>query len=251
MKTRNRRIRYRMPRIGITPDLGTWDSGSKAEPLVFLRERYPRAILQAGGLPLVLPITHSEKALQALVVSLDGIIVSGGDFDIHPKFYGEKPLPALGKINDDRTEFELEVIALALKRGLPLLGICGGAQAINVTLGGSLIQDIETQVPKAMQHRQGNLREVGGHAIGIYEKTKLRQIVRRSCLEVNTTHHQAVKELGKGLVASAASADGVIEAVESENDSFVLGVQWHPEFLTHKDLAQRRIFTAFVEACRR
>lgn len=239
-----------MPRIGMTPDHGAVSDNRGGELLIFLRERYPRAILEARGLPLLLPITSSRTAIQALLKSLDGILISGGDFDIHPKFYGEEPLTALGKIKENRTEFELELITLALKHNLPLLGVCGGAQAINVVLGGSLYQDISTQVSNAMVHQRGDLRETGGHLIKIHEGTKLKQIVGRSTLEVNTTHHQAVKKLGKGLIANAVTEDSIIEGIESRDDSFVLGVQWHPELLAHRDICQKKIFTAFVSACR-
>jgi putative glutamine amidotransferase len=239
-----------MPRVGITPDRGVLTSGRSGEQLLFLRERYPCAILETGGLPLLLPIMASRAAVQALLDSLDGILISGGDFDIHPRLYGEEPLISLGTLKEERTEFEMEVISLALNRGLPLLGVCGGAQAINVTLGGSLYQDISTQVPNAIAHLQGDLREIGGHSIEIYEGTKLRRIVGQSSLEVNTTHHQAVKKLGKGLVVNATTEDGLIEGIESADDSFVLGVQWHPELLAHRDIAQKKIFSAFISACR-
>ncbi len=238
-----------MPRIGITPDHGLPAPDRNGEPLIFLRERYPSAILEAGGLPLLLPITSSRTAIHRTIESLDGIVISGGDFDIHPKFYGEEPLAALGKVKENRTEFELEVITLALKQGLPLLGICGGAQAINVTLGGSLYQDISTQLPNALAHQRGDIREMGGHLIKISKGTKLEEIVGRARLEVNTTHHQAVKKLGKGLIVNAVAEDGVIEGIEREGSSFVLGVQWHPEFLTHRQKSQRKIFSAFVSAC--
>ena len=238
-----------MPRVGITPDRGALASGRSGEPLLFLRERYPSAILETGGLPLLLPITASRAAIQAMLDSLDGILISGGDFDIHPGLYREEPIVSLGTVKGERTEFEMEVISMALKRALPLLGVCGGAQAINVFLGGSLYQDIPTQVPNAMAHQQGSLREIGGHPINIHEGTRLKQIVGRSSLEVNTTHHQAVKKLGKGLIANATTEDGLIEGIETGNDSFVLGVQWHPELLIHRDISQRKIFSAFVSAC--
>jgi putative glutamine amidotransferase len=180
------------PLIGITPDVAA--TGDNAEPLIVLQERYARAIQQAGAIPLVLPIASATATLRRIIESLDGVVVSGGNFDIHPKYYGERASERLGNIREERTEFELGLISLALKRDMPLLGVCGGAQAINVALGGSLYQDIRSQV--------------------------------------------------------AAAADRVIEGIESQGHTFVLGVQWHPEFLVNRDNAQRKIFSAFVAACK-
>lgn len=241
------------PLIGITPDTGTTPRGSsgiKGESIIVLQARYPRAIQEAGGTPVILPITSSRTAIQQFIERLDGIAVSGGDFDIHPKFYGEEAIEALGEMKEERTEFELELISMALKQNLPLLGICGGAQALNVVLGGSLYQDIASQLPQAGEHQRGDLKDRGGHKIKIHDGTRLKRIVGRETLEVNTTHHQAVKKLGRGLIVNATAGDGIIEGVESKDHSFLLGVQWHPEFLTGRDLLQRKIFAAFISACK-
>jgi putative glutamine amidotransferase len=243
-----KKSRRSAPLIGITPDVAA--AGDNAEPLIVLQERYARAIQQAGAIPLVLPIASAPATLRRVVESLDGVVISGGNFDIHPKYYGEQPIKKLGHVRKERTEFELELISLALKRDMPVLGICGGAQAINVALGGSLYQDIRSQVAGAAEHEQGHLKDRGGHAVNIVAGTKLRRIVGRDSLEVNTTHHQSVKKLGKGLIVNAATADRVIEGIESRDHSFVLGVQWHPEFLVHRDRAQKKIFSAFVSACK-
>jgi putative glutamine amidotransferase len=238
------------PLIGITPDVSTTPrSGGKSEPVIVLQERYARAIEQAGALPLILPILPSPASMRRVVGTLDGIVVSGGNFDIHPKFYREKPLKALGYLKEARTEFELELISLALKRDMPILGVCGGAQAINVALGGSLYQDIATQFDGAVEHQRGELKDRGGHKVEIHGGTKLREIVGKASLEVNTTHHQAVKAAGKDLIVNAIAVDCIIEGIESAAHTFVLGVQWHPEFLVHRDRAQRKIFAALVRAC--
>jgi len=242
----------RQPLIGITPDVATAPTslfGGKGEPLLVLQERYARAIRLAGAVPMVLPITDSRATMRAMLDRVDGLVVSGGNFDIHPEFYGEKPIDGLRHVRKERTEFELGLISLALKRDLPVLGICGGAQAINVAVGGTLYQDIGTQIAGAGRHEQGSLKERGGHKVRIHESTKLRAIVGRASLEVNTTHHQAVRKPGKGLLVNATAHDSVIEGIESEEHAFVLGVQWHPEFLTHRDRWQRRIVTAFTNAC--
>ncbi|HEX9444447.1 MAG TPA: gamma-glutamyl-gamma-aminobutyrate hydrolase family protein [Candidatus Binatia bacterium] len=244
------RRRRGRPLVGVTPDLAAAGRpGGKAEPLIVLQERYARALEAAGAIPLILPILPS-RALPSVVDRLDGLVVSGGNFDIHPKFYGEKPIRALGEIQAERTEFELGLIALALARDMPVLGVCGGAQAINVALGGSLYQDIASQHAGAAEHQRGDLKDRGGHRVNIVRGTRLRTIVGSASLTVNTTHHQAVKAAGKNLVVNATAADAVIEGIESAAHRFVLGVQWHPEFLVHRDAAQRKIFAALVRACR-
>ncbi|MDZ4344561.1 MAG: gamma-glutamyl-gamma-aminobutyrate hydrolase family protein [Candidatus Binatia bacterium] len=242
------------PSIGITADISAAPKRrftASNEPTIFLPRRYNRAVEMSGGIPLLLPFTGSSALMRQYIGRLDGLVISGGAFDIHPSYYNEKPIKEIGAIKEERTEFELEMTHLALKRDLPLLGICGGAQAINVVLGGSLYQDIATQAPHADQHEQGTKKEIGGHKVIIARGTKLADILRRRTLEVNTTHHQAVKEIGKGLIVNATAEDGLIEGIESSRHSFVLGVQWHPEVLAPKHVAQRRIFSFFIDSCRR
>ena len=240
--------------IGITADLSEATqhrSAAHQESTIFLPQRYCREVEKAGGVPIVLPFTRSRALLRRLIGRLDGLLISGGNFDIHPSYYGERPIKEIGAIKEERTEFELEMTDLALKRDLPVLGICGGAQAINVALGGSLYQDIATQAPHADQHEQGERKEIGGHKVIIARGTRLEKILQRRTVEVNTTHHQAVKDVGKGLVVNATAEDGLIEGIESQRHSFVLGVQWHPEVLAPRCVPQRRIFSCFVAACRR
>jgi putative glutamine amidotransferase len=241
------------PFIGITADLTDakhQERHTSSEPTLFLPRRYSKAVELAGGVPVILTPTSSAGALEALVDRLDGLLISGGDFDIHPRFYGEKPIQGLGKIKPERTQFEFDLTGAALRRNLPVLGICGGAQAINVALGGSLYQDIASQRPDAGEHQQSSKKEIGGHRIQIQPGTRLQKIVKQRVLEVNTTHHQAIKRLGNGLVVNAIAEDGLIEGVESSFDSFILGLQWHPEVLATKNRCQRRIFSAFVEVCK-
>jgi putative glutamine amidotransferase len=242
----------RMALIGITADINHDGKNGRASlgSTFFLPERYCRALEQAGGIPVILSPTRSRSVAVRALDHLDGLLISGGNFDIHPSLYGENPIKGLGQIKAERTRFELNVARVALKRDLPLLGICGGAQAINVALGGTLYQDIAAQLTKPIEHQQSKKKHIGGHQIRILSGTRLAKILRRSFLEVNTTHHQAVKQLGAGLVINATAEDGLIEGIESSHHSFVLGVQWHPEALAPKSLHQRKIFSAFVEACR-
>jgi putative glutamine amidotransferase len=181
---------------------------------------------------------------------LDGLLISGGGFDIHPSYYGERPIRQLGVVKAQRTEFELDIAAAALKKDLPTLGICGGEQALNVVLGGSLYQDIAAQVADASEHQRSEKKTQGGHRVQIPHGTRLRAIVKQPSLEVNTTHHQAVKQLGKGLIVDAIADDGVIEGIESTRHTFVIGVQWHPEVLAPRRQGHRRILEAFIAACR-
>jgi putative glutamine amidotransferase len=216
-----------------------------------LPQRYLTAIARAGAVPVVVFLPQIKAVLRHLLSRLDGLVVSGGNFDIHPRYYGERPIRQLGAVKADRTEFELEITAAALERDLPVLGICGGAQAINVISGGSLYQDIATQIPDAGAHERGGRLPPPKHRIRIQTGTKLFGILRHEELTVNTSHHQSVKQLGRGLMVNAIAADGVIEGVESTEHRFVLGVQWHPEVAAARRSVQRRLFSAFVAECQR
>jgi len=239
------------PVIGISADFAEGDARTRREPTLFLAQRYYRAIEQAGALPFILPPLSSAGAIRQALRRLDGLLISGGGFDIHPSFYGEKSIEQMGVVKAQRTEFELAITAAALKQDLPLLGICGGAQALNVVLGGSLYQDIGTQAPNPAEHEQSEKKAYGGHAVEIASGTRLRAIVQRRRIEVNTTHHQAVKRLGKSLVINAIADDGIIEGIESTRHRFAIGVQWHPEVLAPRRIDQRRLFAAFVTAAKR
>jgi putative glutamine amidotransferase len=234
------------PLIGITSDTSNADRRENREPLYFLAQRYVRAVAKAGAIPLILPPMLSSSAIRRLLARLDGLVLSGGNFDIHPSYYGEKPIAALGRIKAERSAFELQITAAALKQDLPVLGICGGAQAINVVLGGSLYQDIGAQVPNAQEHQQSKKAVKRGHRITIQSRTLLGKIVGLSHTEVSTTHHQSVKTLGRGLIVNATAGDGIVEGIESTGHSFVLGVQWHPEVLAARNRHQRQIFSALV-----
>jgi putative glutamine amidotransferase len=242
----------RLPVIGVTADMSAAEDGGNEldrEATHFLPQRYCRALENAGAVPVILPALTPAPALKRVLNLLDGLLISGGNFDIHPSYYGEQPMPGLGALKAARTEFELELAVAALKRDLPVLGLCGGEQAINVVLGGTLYQDIAGQLPRAGNHQQSEKKATGGHRILVHENTRLRDILRRRIVEVNTSHHQAVKEPGKGLTVNATAEDGVIEGIESTRHRFVMGLQWHPEALAPRFAHQRRIFTAFVRAC--
>lgn len=238
------------PLIGVTPDVTSHGGSHKSrDPGLFLSQRYSQAIHGSGGVPIILPPNLSKKSLGRVLDHLQGILVTGGNFDIHPAFYGETPSRFLREIKQQRTEFELALIGLALDRDLPVLGVCGGQQAINVVLGGSLFQDIPAQKPQALEHEQKIPKDQPSHSVKIHLNTKLHRIVGCRSMKVNTTHHQAVKTTGRGLIANATAADGIIEGIESTVHRFVLGVQWHPESLMHRGLQQKKIFKSFVASC--
>lgn len=239
--------RRRSPLIGVTADS---DDSPEREPRVFLLQRYLHPLTESGATALILPPIARTAVVRKTLSILDGLVITGGNFDIHPSYYGEKPIAQLGAMKNRRTEFELEIADAALRNDLPLLGLCGGEQALNVALGGSLYQDIATQMPTAIQHEQSEKKSYGGHYVEIIPQTRLYTIVQRGRMEVNTTHHQAVKRLGKGLIIDALADDGVIEGIESTRHRFALGVQWHPEALAPKRQSHRRIFSALLAACK-
>ena len=239
------------PLIGITSDMTNADHGAKSEVGYFLAQRYVNAVVSVGAIPLILPPVTGRAALHHLLSRLNGLILSGGDFDIHPSHYNEKPLAALGKIKAERSIFELALTKAALAKDLPVLGICGGAQAINVVQGGTLYQDIGSQLPRAQEHQQSRKVVKRGHPITVQTNTLLDKIVYRRRMTVSTTHHQAVKALGRGLIVNALAPDGIVEGIESINHSFVLGLQWHPEVLAPKQHHQRAIFAALASAAQR
>jgi putative glutamine amidotransferase len=244
----------RLPLIGITADSSGCErtgSAAKREGLYSLASRYCDAIENAGGLAIIIPHSRSRIQIGHLLKRIDGLLISGGGFDIDPAYYREQPIAELGKLNSQRTFTELSLIALGLERDLPMLGICGGAQAINVALRGSLYQDIETQFPAALRHQQEEHSRNCGHVVDVWAGTLLYKICGRQKLKVNTTHHQAIRKLGDGLAINAIAPDGLIEGIESKKHTFVLGLQWHPEVLAKSEVVHRRIFSSFVSACRR
>jgi putative glutamine amidotransferase len=231
------------PVIGLTLDhepAGGWSQF----PWYAIRENYCNAVRHAGGLPVLLP--HEPDAAELYLDRIQGLIVTGGGFDIDPVLWGAGSRHPTVTTKDRRTAFELAATRGALTRDLPVLGICGGQQLLNVALGGSLIQHIPDEVPGALAHKQTNPRNEAGHTVRIVAGTVLHGIAGADRLGVNSAHHQAVKNAGPGVVIDALAEDGVVEGIEDPRRRFCLGVQWHPEFEINE--ADRRIFRAFVEA---
>ena len=221
----------RRPSIAITPDLVFPEPPNTPFPRLEVRAAYADAVTRAGGLPLVLPITDDRQLIDAFLERVSGVVITGGAFDIAPSLYGETPREGLGPTKPARTAFEMALLKAALAKHIPVLGICGGMQLINVAFGGTLIQDLSRELPAAKSHEQKHDRSQPQHPVEVKEGTLAADAFGKGPLMVNSTHHQAVNAVGNGLVVSAVAADGVIEAIESRANGFVMGVQWHPELL--------------------
>ncbi len=241
------------PLIGITCSRnigGAWGLYSPGHFMDYTYEEYCDAVLSCGGAPVIIPVPQDADSFRTVLGRLDGLLLSGGP-DINPKFYGEQPWPELGEIDEGLDRMELQAAGLALRRNLPILGICRGVQTLNVSQGGTLYQDIPSQVADSIGHSQKADKRVLTHSIRIEDKSLLHAIFSKKEIWVNGKHHQAIKNLAPGLTVSAQAPDGVIEAVEHPLKKFVLGVQWHPEGTWNNDIYSKRLFKAFVRAASR
>ncbi len=233
------------PTIGITLDSEPPGGYSKM-PWYALRENYCAAVLAAGGLPMLLP--HEPDQADDYLDRIQGLVVTGGAFDVDPALFGAGARHATVRTKDRRTAFELAVTRGAMARGLPVLGICGGQQLLAVVLGGTLVQHIPDEVAGALAHEQPNPRTEAGHTVRVTKGTLLHRIVGADELPVNSAHHQAVKSVPAAVVVDAVAPDGVIEGIEDPRQRFCLGVQWHPEY--DISAGDGKIFTAFIGASR-
>lgn len=240
----------KVPVIGI--------SGYAEEGKNMLSTTYTNAVLTAGGAPVVVPVTTDDAAIEAIVANLDGLIMSGGE-DFDPlKWYGEEPLRALGEIAPVRDEFDVKLIRAAVKKGIPVLGICRGHQLTAAAFGGSLWQDIPSQCPDSyVKHRQSPTPgSYGTHSIKIEKGSFLAKCLNSEKAVVNSFHHQAVKEPAPGFKVVAKSADGIVESVErvaplkgyADGGAMIIGVQFHPEgLIAGKDKSFKAIFELLVK----
>ena len=238
------------PLIMITIDAEAPGGYSKM-PWYALRQNYCDAVLEAGGIPLLVP--HHAELAEDYVALADGFVFTGGAFDIDPTLYGIEQRHETVTTKHQRTTFEWRLLQLAHELAKPILGICGGMQLMNVVLGGALIQHIPDEVKNCLLHEQPNPRTESGHDVQIYEDTLLYHLVKTVILQgrisVNSAHHQAVKTLGTGLCINAIASDGIIEGIEDSSRPFCLGTQWHPEY--HVSEADKKIFTGFIQAAGR
>lgn len=212
-----------------------------------LNGRYFDAIIKAGGLPVMLPLTADEETARALLDRIDGLLLSGG-VDVLPTRYGEETLPACGTIHENRDESELLMTRIALEKGMPIFGICRGIQVLAVAMGATLFQDIESQLGiPASQHKQAEPYDDPVHTVRFKEGGLFERITQTQLMPTNSMHHQSIKEAGDRLRIEGITMDGIIEAVCSKENEAVFGVQFHPEYLAHYSDFAERLFTYFVE----
>lgn len=218
-----------------------------------LGDTYVRALIGAGAAPFIIPATDDEATLYSLYRSMDGLVLSGG-VDVHPRYFGEE-IDGTEEVDDLRDVAEMTLLRWALEDNLPILGICRGHQVLNTALGGSLIQDVPSQLPESKIDHRGSVhakdRSFLAHTVSIDPESKLAVITGATELTVNSLHHQALKKVGTGLKVTATSPDGVIEAMESVEHNWVLSVQWHPEDLYQGHEWSRKLFATYVDEVRR
>ena len=232
------------PLIALTLDYET-SKGYSNYPWYAIRENYFTSIEESGGIGVGIP--HNMKDIVSLLGKIDGLVITGGNFDIDPNIFGESSVHKTVKLKENRTNFELLAAEIMLKQNKPVLGICGGEQLINVLYKGSLIQHIPDEIKNPIEHEQKNPRNEAGHSVSIQENTKLYSIISKQNIMVNSAHHQAIKVPGKGLIVNALSNDGVIEGIEDPKKTFCIGVQWHPEFFIQG--SDNKLLKAFINAC--
>ena len=208
---------------------------------------YIRALESCGAVPIVLPYTDNENTLNEFINICDGFLFSGG-CDIAPERYGERPSMLCGESQPYRDEFELSIFERAYRSGKPIMGICRGEQLINVALGGTLYQDIPSEVNTSLLHSQSEPKHLPSHRVLVKEGTPLYELLGKEFIAANSFHHQAVKELGKNLEIMALSDDGIVEAVYLRGEQYIRAYQWHPERLSYSDDKNKMLFEDFIKA---
>jgi putative glutamine amidotransferase len=219
-----------------------------------MNQRYYHAAAAAGAAPVLIPLLDDVEALRAIYERMNGILIPGG-VDVDPAVFGEAPHERLGRIDPARDRVEIQLVRWAVEDRKPLLGLCRGLQVINVALGGTLYQDLETEYPNAIKHdyfpTYGYPRDHLAHDVAVKGGSRMHHALLNSAVPVNSMHHQGIKALASSLAASAVAPDGLIEAAESTNDSYIVGVQWHPEVFELSEPSSGVLFTDFVQAASR
>ena len=235
----------KQPLIGIVPLV------DEARESYWMLPGYMQGVEQAGGVPVVLPLTDDAAALRQLADTCDGFLLTGGQ-DVSPALYGAAPTPQCGQTCPARDAMEARLLDLALAADKPVLGICRGIQLLNVALGGDIYQDIPSQFPQdfPIAHTQPFDYVIPSHKVRVVPGTLLARLTGCETLQVNSMHHQACRKIAPGLTACGHAAGGLTEAIEKPDYPFFLGVQWHPEYLWEQDPAMRQLFEAFVKAAR-
>jgi putative glutamine amidotransferase len=243
------------PVIGVTASLREDPESDEPRPLGFFVRAdldYVDGVAQAGGVPVVLP--PMVETVEEIAERIDGLLLCGGS-DLDPSYYGEEPIPELGATRPQRDAFEMALLEHALERSMPVFGICRGLQVLNVALGGTLYQDLPSQLhADLIAHRQQTPKWQWTHEVEVNGGSEIARIMESAELRVNSYHHQGIKDLADGLVASAYASDGVIEAAESPNlsECWLVGVQWHAEAMRDAQSPEHRnLFAAHVAAAER
>lgn len=234
------------PIIGITSGVLVDDAGMfPGYRRLYANEDYITSVVQNGGVPVIIPINTNVAVIEQQVAMIDGLILTGGN-DITPLKYKQEPEEKLGVLFPERDKFESEVLRLAKKRNVPILGICRGAQLINVCHGGDLYQDLSYRTEKTLKHWQSHTTSQVTHSIDLVEGSKLKAIIGSDDMLVNSFHHQIMDKVAEEFSVSAVAKDGVIEAIESKMYPFLMGVQWHPEMLCESVSSMNLIFKALI-----
>ncbi|MDD6155241.1 MAG: gamma-glutamyl-gamma-aminobutyrate hydrolase family protein [Eubacteriales bacterium] len=242
------------PIIGITVNYDPTDAvartcglGIVGQDFNYVAGDYVMSIEKAGGTPFLIPQIYDFDDLPDMLKLCDGILVSGGH-DVDPRFYGERNTYS-GTLSPDRDAQDIEVTRYGWEHKIPLLGICRGIQIINVAAGGTLYQDVTKELGAPVHFGDSYPRNIGWHSVRIEDESRLADIYGKDQIMVNSYHHQAVRDLGKNLKATAVTEEGIIECLEDTNDSYTVAVQWHPEMMFDSD-EQAKLFKDFVDACR-
>ena len=219
------------------------------EVVTTLQNTYTKAIEESGGAPLLLPYVEKDESIEAFVDICDGFLFTGGA-DVDPHRYGEEVKPTCHAVQKYRDDIEFRAFKKIYETKKPVMAICRGAQFINAALGGTLYQDIPTEIPSEIPHVQSEPKDSSSHEICVFADTPLRALAAGERAKVNSFHHQALKKLGTGLSVMATADDGIVEAVYSTEHPYLRAYQWHPERLFDADELNRAVFTDFIGACK-
>lgn len=234
------------PLIGILGNLFIMEGGMfPGIERAYVNNEYVEAVEMAGGVPVILPVVYDFEVIERQIVNIDGIIIPGG-YDVNPQCYGEEPLQKLGYISPQIDQYYLKAIECCVKYKKPILGICRGMQILNVAFGGTLYQDLSYIDGCSIKHMQSSKRNAPGHIVEIVEGSHLFDILGSKVI-TNSFHHQSIKKIALGFKMTAVAKDGIIEAIENEEDVFVLGIQWHPEGMVHDSVSMLNLFKWLIQ----